>query len=1165
MGLATVTLEDKYTLDSGRVYLSGIQALVRLPLMQRRRDIEAGLNTAGFISGYRGSPLGGFDASLWRAKQHLEDHHIRFLPAVNEDLAATSVWGTQQVNSFPGARYDGVFAAWYGKGPGVDRSGDPLKHGNFAGSSKNGGVLVFFGDDHGCKSSTTAHQSEHAMIAAMIPVFNPATVQDYLDLGLFGWAMSRYSGLWAGFKCVSETVESSASCHVDPGRVAIVAPDDFEMPLGGLNLRLAEPNLAFQEERVIRYRLPAAQAFVRANRLDRVVLPGGKGGLGIVTAGKAYLDVRQALSDLGIDRARAEALGIGVYKLAMTWPVEPQGLRAFADGFKELLVIEEKRPVIEEQAASLLFNIDAAERPRLVGKADETGAPLLPSHGEIDPAMVARAITARLKATGAWDERLTQDLERLEIKLRHSAPSSTPGVVRLPYFCSGCPHNSSTRVPDGSMALAGIGCHAMALWMPDRPTALPTQMGGEGANWIGMSSFTSMPHIFQNLGDGTYFHSGITGIRAAVAAKANITFKILFNDAVAMTGGQPIDGELTVPEITQQVHAEGVTKIIVVTDEPDKYPNNAGFAPGVTVRRREELDQVQRQLRELPGTTIMIYDQTCAAEKRRRRKRGLFPDPDQRLFINEAVCEGCGDCSDKSNCVSVQPLETEFGRKRMIDQSNCNKDFSCVQGFCPSFATVQGGALRKHALPASAVGAAAPFANLPDPTIKPLDRPYGILITGIGGSGVVTVSALMGMAAHIEGKGCSVQDMTGLAQKNGAVVSHVRLAPKPEDLSTVRLGTAEADLLLGCDLIVAGGPDALQRVGAGRTNAIVNSHVTPTASFQSDPDADFQGAAFMKTIAEATGQGHSAFVEATRLATALMGDAIATNVFMLGYAFQMGYVPLSREAIEAAIELNGVTIAANLQTFNWGRLAAHDPEAVEKVAGLQSADDDTQAFARTLEEIVDIRVAELERYQDADYARAYSEFIARVAAEEAARANDRTDLSESVARNLFKLMAYKDEYEVARLYSEPGFRERLNNQFEGDFKLRIHLAPPLLSRPDPVTGVPEKTSFGPWMFTAFKLLVRFKRLRGGMLDPFGHTTERKAERQMIQDYRKLIEQVLEDLSPENHALALMIAGIPEQIRGFGHIKLASMEKARTRRKKLLARYQATRAPARAAE
>ncbi len=780
-----VSLDDKYTLRSGRIYLSGVQALVRLPIMQRERDKDAGLKTGGFISGYRGSPLGVYDNALWQAQRHLEAHNIRFQPGLNEDLAATAVWGSQQVNMFPGAAVDGVFAIWYGKGPGVDRSTDALKHGNTTGSSQFGGVLAIAGDDHGCQSSTLAHQSEQIFQAAMMPILNPANIREYLEFGLYGFALSRFSGCWVGFKAIAETVESSASVPVDP-RLEIVLPDDFEIPPGGLNIRWPDPPLE-AERRLHGPKMAAVAAFTRANRVDRIVIDPRQPRLGIITTGKAYLDVRQALSDLGIDE-RAAALGIRLYKVGLTWPLEPSGARRFAEGLTDVLVVEEKRGFIEHQLVHILYNMDAARRPSVVGKTDESGAPLLPSEGELTPSMVARAIVARLRKLGHDSRELEQRVARLDQfdKMLEAAATKTQ---RTPFFCSGCPHNTSTQVPEGSRALAGIGCHAMAIYVPSRNTATITHMGGEGANWIGQAPFTSENHVFQNLGDGTYSHSGLLAIRAAAAAGVNITYKILYNDAVAMTGGQPVEGQLSVPQITRQVEAEGAKRIVVVTDEPHKYPANAGFARGVELRHRDELDAVQRELRETSGLTVLVYDQTCAAEKRRRRKRGLFPDPPKRVFINEAVCEGCGDCSEKSNCVSVKPVETEFGRKRTIDQSNCNKDFSCLKGFCPSFVTVHGGSLRKLRKPVVA-GAGDALAELPEPRRRPLVGPYDILVTGIGGTGVITVGALLGMAAHLEGKGCTVLDFTGLSQKNGAVMSHVRLAPRPDDLHAVRVAVS---------------------------------------------------------------------------------------------------------------------------------------------------------------------------------------------------------------------------------------------------------------------------------------------------------------------------------------------------------------------------------------
>ena len=1151
MELARVSLEDKYTLQSGRIYLSGIQALVRLPLMQRARDRAAGLNTAGFISGYRGSPLGTYDSALWQAKALLEKSDIRFQPGLNEDLAATAVWGSQQVGLFPGATVDGVFGIWYGKGPGVDRSLDVLRHANWAGTSPNGGVLAIAGDDHGAQSTTTAYQCEQAFEAAMMPILNPATIQDYLDLGLFGFALSRFSGCWVAFKAASEAVDSSASVYVDPQRVAVTMPSDFAMPPGGLHIRWPRGGMDWaveQERRLHGPKLAAAQAFARANSLDRVVIDASQPRLGIVTTGKAYLDVRQALSELGITEQRAASLGIRVYKVAMTWPLEPQGALAFAQNLKDILVVEEKRGFVENQVVKLLYNVEASCRPSIVGKTDETGAILLPSTGELTPTMVARAIVARLKRLGdasQFDERLA----RLEIFERPAPPASS--IQRTPFFCSGCPHNTSTRVPEGSRAMAGIGCHSMALFMPDRHTATLTHMGGEGVNWIGQAPFTTERHVFQNLGDGTYAHSGLMAIRAAAAAGVNITYKILYNDAVAMTGGQPVEGAMTVPQIAKQVLAEGARRVVVVADEPGKYPKHAGFPAGVTVRHRDDLDAVQRELRDIPGLTVLIYDQTCAAEKRRRRKRGKFPDPPERVFINDAVCEGCGDCSDKSNCIAVLPVETELGRKRRIDQSNCNKDFSCLKGFCPSFVTVRGATPRKLG------GLAANdslFAGLPEPKAPPLQRPYGILVTGVGGTGVVTLGALLGMAAHLEGIGCTVLDISGLAQKNGAVMSHVRLAPQPEDLYAVRVASGGADVLLACDPVVAASPAALSRLQTGATKAVINSHAQPTAAFIFKPDIDFETAKMLHAIKSAAGDGDS--IDATGLAAALMGNSIAANLFMLGYTFQKGFVPLTLAAIERAIELNGVAVDTNKRSFAWGRLAAHDRAQVEALVRGTLRDDPVpepqNLDAQNLDAIVENRAAFLKSYQNAAYAQRYRNTVRTVRVAEAKLTRGFSGLAEAVARNLFTLMAYKDEYEVARLYTDGAFIKKLQLQFDGDFTLDYHLAPPLLARRDPATGEPKKRAFGPWVRHVFKLLTWLRPLRGTVLDVFGYTQERRMERHLVADYEAIVRELSTALSPENHALAIEIASLPAKIRGFGHIKARNVESAKACEAELLA-------------
>jgi indolepyruvate ferredoxin oxidoreductase len=1142
--LASVALDDKYTLASGRIYVSGTQALARLPLLQRARDGAAGLNTAGFISGYRGSPLGGYDLALWQAQAHLRAQQIHFQPGINEDLAATAVWGTQQVGLGGRSDYDGVFALWYGKSPGVDRSGDAFKHGNLAGTAPHGGVLVLFGDDHIAKSSSAAAQSEPALMAAHIPFLNPANVQEYLDYGLIGIALSRYAGCWVGMKCVTDTVESSGSVEVDPQRVQLVEPQEFILPPEGVHIRWPDSPLA-QEQRLLRLKLPAVQAFARANRLDRAShdLPREQRRLGIVTSGKSWADLMHALQRLGLNEAARRELGLSVYKVALPWPLEPEGVREFALGQQELLVVEEKRGLIEEQLATILYH--QPQRPRLVGKRDEAGQPLLPAEGELGVDTIAAALVARLA-------RLQPNhalLQRLQAALPEPATGAAGGAARAPWFCAGCPHNTSTRVPEGSRAFAGIGCHGMAMWMPNRPTESFTHMGGEGAQWIGQAPFSKDKHAFQNLGDGTYYHSGLMAIRAAIAAGINITYKILYNDAVAMTGGQPVEGQLTPWAITQQLRAEGVKRIAVVMDDPQRYPADVPWAQGVTLHHRREFDALQHELRETPGTTVLLYDQTCAAEKRRRRKRGKHPDPAQRVFINDAVCEGCGDCGLASNCVAIKPLPTEFGRKRAIDQSSCNKDYSCVDGFCPSFITVRGGSLRKPA--AAGAGWEDPAAGLPEPQLPSLAGDYNILVTGVGGTGVVTIGALLGMAAHLEGKGVSVLDQTGLAQKNGAVSSHVRLASESSRLQGTRIARGETDLVLGCDMVVAAGQDALATYAAGRTHAVINDHVVPLAAFAINPDLTVEERRLLDSISTRVGRDRTHFVAAHQLAVALMGDAIYSNPFLLGYAWQQGLIPLSREALEHAIALNGVAVTANKAAFAWGRRAAYALHEVEAVARPQVVEEAT--IAGPLEEIIARRVEHLTRYQDAAYAGRYSQLVARAQEIERARLPDEQALTRAVAYNYAKLLAYKDEYEVARLHSDPSLAQKLAGQFEGDFKLSVHLAPPLLAKRDPRSGLPRKQEFGPWMFKVFGVLARFRFLRGTPLDPFGYTGERKQERQLIREYEALVAELLERLAPTNHALAIELATLPEQIRGFGHVKERHLQAARRRQAELLGR------------
>lgn len=1151
------TLDHKYSREQGRIYLSGVQALVRLPLMQQMRDRAAGQHTAGFISGYRGSPLGGFDLELWKAKQHLAASDVVFTPGLNEDLGATMVWGTQQTNLFQGAKVDGVFSMWYGKGPGVDRCGDVFKHGNAAGTSPLGGVLALAADDHACRSSTLPHGSELEFVSAMMPVLNPAGVQDILDMGLLGWAMSRYTGRWVGFKTIAETVESSASVNVDPHQLDILIPEDFAMPTGGLNIRWPDPPLD-QEMRLHRYAVAAAQAFARVNRIDKIVLDSPRARLGIVTTGKSYLDVLQALENLGIGPREAADIGIRVYKVGMTWPLEPIGLRAFAEGLEDIIVVEEKRSFLESQMKEYMFNWDV--RPSIIGKYDESGEWILPSTHELTPARIARVIAKRLSRF-FQSETIDKRLDFLAAKEKELAQPRA-NFPRAAHYCSGCPHNTSTQVIAGSRALGGIGCHYMVTWM-DRNTDTFTQMGGEGVTWCGQAPFTEEKHVFQNLGDGTYFHSGSLAIRQAVAAKVNITYKILYNDAVAMTGGQPVDGSLSVPDIAKQVRAEGVQTIVVLSDAIEKWSDPSIFPSAVEFYDRSALEAVSQRLRDTPGTTVIIYDQTCAAEKRRRRKRGKMPDPAKRTIINPAVCEGCGDCGEKSNCVSILPRETEFGRKREIDQSNCNKDFSCVQGFCPSFVTVTGGGLKKRK-----PNAAMDFEALPAPVFQStLEQPWNMLITGIGGTGVVTIGALIGMAAHLENKGGSVLDQTGLAQKGGAVTTHVRIAKSPEAIHAVRIAAGEADLVLGCDMVVVNDYWALSKIRADRSHVVLNDYQAMPGTFTRNTDLQFPAKDILTAISTALDGREPMLLAGTDLALALMGDAIATNLLMLGYAWQKGLVPLSFASLMRAVELNGAAVAMNKKAFAWGRMAAHDPAAVLAAAGMGGAAVSATAWTsatdaafagegricQTLEDSVALRTRFLTEYQNAAYARQYSDFVAEVRVQEAQRTPGYSGLSEAVAKYLFKLMAYKDEYEVARLYSSPAFRQQIEDHFEGDIKLHLNLAPPLFAKKG-ADGHLLKQEYGAWVLPLVRGLRHFKFLRGTAFDVFGKTQERRTERALIADYQRDIRQVLPMLALGNHADAVRLARLPEHIRGFGHVKEKHLLKVKTQWAELMAKF-----------
>ncbi len=1150
MNLADVSLEDKYRLDSGRVYMTGVQALVRLPMLQHQRDAAAGLNTAGYISGYRGSPLAGLDSALHAARSHLAAHGINFHPAVNEDLAATAIWGTQQLHLLPDAKRDGIFSMWYGKGPGVDRCGDVFKHANYAGTSRHGGVLLIAGDDHSARSSAVAHQSEHIFSACAIPVLAPANLQDCLDLGLHGWAMSRYSGCWVAMKTTADVVESSAIVEVDPQRVQIRLPDDFALPADGVHIRWPDPQLV-QEQRMHEFKVYAAVAYARANRLNRLVWDAPAPRLGIIACGKAWLDVRQALHDLGIDESVARDIGLRLYKVGMAWPLEADGVRHFAEGLEEILVVEEKRQIIEYQLKEMLYNWRDDVRPRVVGKFDESGewpAPhsqwLLPPTGELTPALAARAIAARVGRFHT-SEKMRQHLAFL----RDQARSPTERLpARMPYFCSGCPHNRSTQVPQGSCALGGVGCHLMATWM-DRNTITVSQMGGEGVTWLGMAEHAGVQHVFVNMGDGTYYHSGLLAIRAAIAAGVNITYKILYNDAVAMTGGQPVDGPLTVPQITRQLEAEGVRRIVVLSEEPGRYGPRADFAPGVQIHPREDLDAVQRELRATAGVTALIFDQTCASENRRRRKRGSLPEAPRRVFINELVCEGCGDCSTKSNCLSVVPVETEFGRKFAIDQSTCNVDESCIAGLCPSLVTVEGASTQRARTPLADDAAAAP-----QPQVPALDAPYGLLIAGIGGTGVVTLGALIGMAAHLDGKGATVLDMTGLAQKGGAVLSHVRLAPTQEDLHAPRIAAGAADVVLGCDALVAAGPEALATMRSGATRVVIDSTAAITGEQVRHPDHEFPRAAIERRLRAAVGAERLDVVDATRLTTLLIGHSLGTNLFMLGYAWQTGLVPVSQDALLRAIELNGVAVEENRRAFQWGRRAAHDRAGVELIALRAERLPDSRRASRDLDEVIARRHRELVAYQDERYAQRYADLVARVrTAERRVGGGDR--LAETVARNAFRLFAYKDEYEVARLYSDGRFADEMQRVFGAGGRVQLHLAIPALASIDPNTGEPRKRRYGPWMLRSLRVLAALKRLRGTRFDPFGRAAERRFERALRDEYEADMQRIAAELRSDTLPLAIEIASLPERIRGFGPVKQRNAAAAHARHEELMRAFE----------
>ncbi|MGV7243783.1 indolepyruvate ferredoxin oxidoreductase family protein [Caballeronia sp. M23-90] len=1141
--LAAYQLTDNLNATHGRIFLTGTQALVRLVLMQRQLDRSAGMNTAGFVSGYRGSPLGMVDQQLWKAKKLLASHDVRFLPAINEELGGTAVLGTQRVESDPERTVDGVFAMWYGKGPGVDRAGDALKHGNAYGSSPHGGVLVVAGDDHGCVSSSMPHQSDQAMIAWHMPVVNPSNIADMLEFGLYGWALSRFSGAWVGYKAISETVESGSTVDLDALQTVWPAPEGFVAPEGGLHNRWPDlPSLTIEAR--LAAKLEAVRYFSKTNSIDKWIAPSRHANVGIVTCGKAHLDLMETLRRLDLTVDDLDAAGVRIYKVGLSFPLETTRLDTFVEGLSEVLVIEEKGPVIEQQIKDHLYNRTQGARPVVIGKNAQDGAMLLSALGELRPSRV-------LPVFADWLARHKPALDRRDKVVDLVAPqilsNAADAVKRTPYFCSGCPHNTSTKVPDGSIAQAGIGCHFMASWM-ERDTTGLIQMGGEGVDWASHSMFTKTPHVFQNLGDGTYFHSGILAIRQAAAAKTNITYKILYNDAVAMTGGQPVDGSISVPQIARQVEAEGIATLVVVSDEPEKYDGHHDqFPKGTTFHHRSELDDVQRRLRDIKGVTVLIYDQTCAAEKRRRRKKGEFPDPDKRLFINEAVCEGCGDCGVQSNCLSVEPVETELGRKRRIDQSSCNKDYSCVNGFCPSFVTLEGAKLKKAAGNGFDPEAlAAGVEGLQEPALKLDNAPYDILITGVGGTGVVTVGALISMAAHLEGKSASVLDFMGFAQKGGAVLSFVRFAATDALLNQVRIDTQQADVLLACDMVVGASADALQTVRHGRTRIVVNTHAIPNATFVQNPDANLHAGSLLEKMQHAAGVERMNTCDAQALATRFLGDTIGANILMLGYAWQLGLVPVSHAALMRAIELNNVAVPMNKLAFAIGRLAAADIGALEALRKTSAAPR-IEMNAMPLETLIADREARLLAYGGSQYVTRYRSLVSVAASS----GNDA--VTRAVATTFYRLLAVKDEYEVARLHTDPAFRAALEAQFEGtagqDFAVKFNMAPPVLSKAKN-GGAPRKMTFGQWLWPVLGVMSKVRGLRGTVIDPFGRSLERKMERQLPGDYEITVQRALRAMTPDNTKDVETLALLHERIRGYGHVKLANLSMVKRRERDL---------------
>ncbi len=1154
----THALDDKYTQASGWIYLSGNQALVRLPIQQRLRDAAAGHNTGAYVSGYRGSPLGRFDMEMWRAKAILQSHNIQFRAAVNEDLAATALWGSQYIGSFSGNTVDGVFGIWYGKGPGVDRSGDVFRHANSAGTSPLGGVVALAGDDHGAKSSTIVNFSDQIFQATGMPVLFPSNTQELLDFGLHAIAMSRFSGCWVGMKVVTDVVEGGGTIYVGLDSPKIVLPELEAAPaLGaeGRNIRAIDTMLP-QEDRLYNHKLHAALAYVRANDLNKVTHGAGK-KIGIVSAGKAYQDLLQALSDMGLDDVALTKLGVTIAKIGCTWPLDPDFVREFATGLETFFVIEEKRPLLEDQIKASLF--DTALRPRIIGKytgnhayASDRGAGVMPSTGETNPTLIAKSLIELLGLQGGHCTNSPQATANM---------ASASSVIRAPSFCSGCPHNRSTKLPEGSRALAGIGCHTIAMLQNPLTTTTVSHMGGEGVMWLGQQPFTSEKHVFANMGDGTYFHSGFLAIRQAIAAHAPMTYKILVNGFVSMTGGQPVDGDLSIPRMAQELVAEGAKEVVVVSDDPDKYSDTPELQlpPSVKVYHRSELELVQRRLREISDLTILIYDQACATERRRLRKRGKWVDPKVRSFINTAVCEGCGDCGKVSNCMSIEPVETPLGRKRQINQGSCNKDYTCVEGFCPSFVTVHGGALRKTsttqshpngAVSAQQTGGQASWA-LPLPTIeRPTNKAISILITGIGGTGVVTIGQTLGMAAHLDGLRCTILDVTGLAQKYGAVMSHVRIAADDALLGANRISTGEADTLIGCDLIVSAGAECMNTLRLGKTRAAICTDLVPTAEFAKNPEWDADAVGLLAKIQDQIDDKNFFSAPALAWATQLMGDSIAANMMMLGAAWQRGWVPVSLASLHAAIELNGVQVTQSKQAFEWGCRAAHDAGrvALEARASKASSGATSEAVVQwlprqtqTLDELISHRTALLLEYGGKRngelLAKRYQLLLAKVHASKTN--NDK--LLRAIATQYFRLLAVKDEWEVARLYAAPEFAAQLKETFDGDIKLHFHLGAWPFAKKDPVTGNPIKAELGTWVMPMFRLVARLRGLRGSLIDPFRRSEERLLANQLVAQYETDMSEALAKLTTGNLNTVIQLANLPEKIRGYGHVRTATAQ------------------------